>query len=82
MASFHGTLPRGTRIKVGTNASLQQLLYGPSTVNSGTQNIAGAIRTAMAVLGARTIRELHQVRMVHAPAIKTEGKMHQLRGAL
>jgi IMP dehydrogenase len=80
MASFHGTLPRGTRIKVGTTGTLQQILYGPSTVNSGTQNLAGAIRTAMAVLGARTIDELHQARMVHAPAIKTEGKLHQLCG--
>jgi len=82
MASFHGTLPRGTRIRVGTAGSLQQILYGPSTVNSGTQNLAGAIRTAMAVLGAATIADLHRVRMIHAPAIKTEGKLHQLRGAL
>lgn len=82
MASFHGTLPRGTRIKVGTTGSLQQILYGPATVNSGTQNLAGAVRTAMSVLGAATIAELHQVRMIHAPAIKTEGKLHQLRGAL
>ncbi|HEX6509233.1 MAG TPA: GuaB3 family IMP dehydrogenase-related protein [Chloroflexota bacterium] len=82
MASFHGTLPRGTRIHVGTTAPLQQILYGPSTVNSGTQNLAGAIHTAMAVLGARTIRELHGVRMIHAPAIKTEGKLYQLRGNL
>ena len=82
MASFHGTLPRGTRINVGTNAPLQQILYGPSHVNTGTQNLAGAIRTAMAVLGARTVQELHSVRMIHAPAIKTEGKQHQLRGKL
>jgi IMP dehydrogenase len=82
MASFHGTLPRGTRISVGTNAPLQQILYGPAHVNTGTQNLAGAIRTAMAVLGARTIRELHSVRMIHAPAIKTEGKQYQLRGKL
>lgn len=80
MASFHGTLPRGTRIQVGTTASLQQILYGPSEVNSGTQNLTGAIHTAMSVLGARTIRELHEVRMVYAPAIKTEGKMYQLSG--
>jgi IMP dehydrogenase len=51
-------------------------------VNSGTQNLAGAIRTAMSVLGAHTIRELHDVRMIHAPAIKTEGKLYQMRGAL
>jgi IMP dehydrogenase len=82
MASFHGTLPRGTRINVGTSATLEQILYGPATVNNGTQNLAGAIRTAMAVLGARTVRELHRVRMIHAPGIKTEGKLHQLRGSL
>ena len=31
---------------------------------------------------AATIREAHSARMVYAPAIKTEGKLHQLRGAL
>jgi len=82
MASFHGTLPRGTRIHVGTAASLEQILYGPSSVNSGTQNLAGAIRTAMATLGATAIEELHDARMIHAPAIKTEGKVYQLRGRL
>jgi IMP dehydrogenase len=82
MASFHGALPRGTRIQVGTTAPLEQILYGPASVNNGTQNLAGAIRTAMATLGARTIGDLHRVRMVHAPAIKTEGKLYQLRGAL
>jgi IMP dehydrogenase len=80
MASFHGALPRGTRIEVGTSGPLQQILYGPSGVNTGTQNLAGAIRTAMSTLGAHTVRQLHDVRMVHAPAIKTEGKMWQLAG--
>jgi IMP dehydrogenase len=82
MASFHGTLPRGTRISLGTAGSLAQILYGPSPVNTGTQNLAGAIRTAMSVLGARTVSDLHGVRMIHAPAIKTEGKLHQLNGRL
>lgn len=82
MASFHGALPRGTRIEVGTAASLRQILYGPSSVNSGTQNLAGAIRTAMSVLGARTVGDLHHARMIHAPAIKTEGKRYQLSGRL
>jgi IMP dehydrogenase len=82
MASFHGTLPRGTRINIGTTGPLQQILHGPSNVNTGTQNLVGAIRTAMSVLGATSIRELHEVRMVHAPAIKTEGKTYQLNGSL
>jgi IMP dehydrogenase len=82
MASFHSTLPRGTRIHVGTTAPLIQILYGPAHVNTGTQNLANAIRTAMATLGARTIRELHNVRMIHAPTIKTEGKLWQMAGRL
>ncbi len=82
MASFHGTLPRGTRINLGSTASLQQILYGPSPVNTGTQNLAGAIRTAMSVLGAHTIRQLHDARMIHAPSIKTEGKAYQRSGRL
>jgi IMP dehydrogenase len=82
MASFHETLPRGTRINVGTSASLQQILYGPARVNNGTQNLAGAIRNAMGTLGARKVRELHSARMVHAPSIKTEGKLHQLSGRI
>jgi IMP dehydrogenase len=63
---------------VGTSGSLQQILYGPARVNDGTQNLAGALRTAMGVLGAATVRELHDARMVHAPAIKSEGKVYQL----
>ena len=82
MASFHGALPRGTRIEVGTSVSLQQILYGPSQVNSGAQNLAGAVRTAMGILGALTIRELHRSRIVHAPAIKSEGKVYQSGGRL
>jgi IMP dehydrogenase len=82
MASFHNSLPRGTRINLGVQASLQQILYGPSEVNSGTQNLVGAIRTAMGVLGARTISDLHQARMVHAPTIKTEGKLYQHTGRI
>lgn len=82
MASFHGTLPRGTRIRVGTSGTLETILHGPSHVNTGVHNLAGAIRTAMSVLGAHTIEEMHRVRMIHAPTIKTEGKQHQLRGQL
>ena len=38
MANAHPELPRGTRIKVGTKGSLQQILYGPSIRTDGTQN--------------------------------------------
>jgi hypothetical protein len=35
----------------------------------------------MAALGVRTIREMHGVEMVVAPAIATEGKSWQLAGS-
>jgi len=77
MAHPHPALPRGTRIKVGTSASLEQILLGPTSVTNGTQNLVGALRTGMGVCSARTIKEMHQVRMVIAPAIRTEGKYFQ-----
>jgi IMP dehydrogenase len=78
MATPHGALPRGTRIRVGVNGSLEQVLFGPTSRTDGTQNLLGALRTCMGVCGATTIDEMHQVEMVIAPAIKTEGKLWQL----
>jgi IMP dehydrogenase len=80
MANAHPELPRGTRIKVGTKGSLQQILYGPTAVTDGTQNFVGALRVAMGMCGAYTIRDLHKAEMVIAPSIKTEGKFFQLGG--
>ena len=82
MATPHAGLPRGTRIKVGVSGSLEQILFGPTSLTNGTQNLVGALRTCMGVCGAASIREMHSVEMVIAPAIKTEGKSWQLAGAL
>lgn len=79
MATSHSALPRGTRIKVGTTGRLEQVLFGPATVTDGSQNLVGAIRTALGVCGAFTIQDMHNVEMVIAPAIKTEGKVFQMR---
>ncbi|MBI4302682.1 MAG: GuaB3 family IMP dehydrogenase-related protein [Chloroflexi bacterium] len=78
MANPHQALPRGTRIKVGTKATLKQIFFGPTTVTDGTQNLIGALRTAMGVCGITTIKEMHSVEMIIAPAIKSEGKAWQL----
>jgi IMP dehydrogenase len=81
MATPHGALPRGTRVKVGVSGSLDQLLFGPTSRTDGTQNLVGALRTCMGVCGAATLSEMHDVEMVIAPSIKTEGKIWQLAGA-
>ena len=77
MSHPHPALPRGTRIKVGTRAPLEQLLFGPTSVTNGTENFIGALRTAMGVCGAVSIKDMHKVKMVIAPTIKTEGKYFQ-----
>ena len=78
MSHPHPALPRGTRIAVGTTGTLEQILFGPTSVTDGSQNLVGALRTAMGVCGATTIQEMHKAEMVIAPAITTEGKSWQL----
>jgi IMP dehydrogenase len=82
MATPHEALPRGTRIKVGMKGTLEQTLFGPTSLTDGTQNLVGALRTAMGVCGARNIKEMHQVEVVIAPSIKTEGKSFQIAQGL
>jgi IMP dehydrogenase len=80
MAAPSPVLPRGTRIRVGTVGSMERILFGPSDVTDGTQNLVGALRQSMAALGARTLREMQGVEIVYAPSVATEGKSWQLRG--
>jgi len=78
MANPNSSLPRGTRIEVGTNGTLEQYLFGPTTVTDGSQNLVGALRTLMGNVGAMNIAELHEkAEIIIAPAIKTEGKSWQ-----
>ncbi|HEX4121810.1 MAG TPA: GuaB3 family IMP dehydrogenase-related protein [Verrucomicrobiae bacterium] len=77
MATPHANLPRGTRIKVGVSGSLKQILFGPATVDDGSQNLVGAITTCMGNVGAATIREFQETEIIIAPSIKTEGKLFQ-----
>ena len=77
MAAPSPTLPRGTRIRVGTVGSLERILLGPATVSDGTENLVGALRQSMAALGARDLHAMQQVEMVYAPAIGSEGKSWQ-----
>ncbi len=78
MSHSHPALPRGTRIKVGTTTTLEKLLFGPTSVTHGTENLVGALRMAMGFCGAATIEEMHKAEMVIAPAVVTEGKSWQM----
>ena len=80
MATWHDSLPRGTRINMGTEYNLNQLLYGPSSRTDGTLNLVGALQVCMGYVGAENLRKMNKARMVYAPAIKTEGKIYQAAG--
>jgi IMP dehydrogenase len=77
MATPSPVLPRGTRIKVGTTGSLEQILIGPAKLDDGTHNLLGALKTSMGTLGAKTIKEMQKVEVVIAPSLLTEGKVYQ-----
>lgn len=77
MATSSANLPRGTRIKVGQKASLEQLLFGPATKDDGTLNLVGALKLGMGSVGAATIKEMQQVDLLIAPTLATEGKRDQ-----
>lgn len=77
MATPHANLPRGTRIRVGTTGTLEEILFGPAKLDDGTQNLVGALRTCMGNVGAKNIHEMQLTEIVIAPAIRTEGKLFQ-----
>jgi len=77
MATPSPILPRGTRIRVGTTGTLEQILRGPAQLDDGTHNFLGALQTSMGTLGAKTLKDMQQVDVVIAPSLLTEGKVYQ-----
>ena len=77
MATPSPVLPRGTRIRVGTTGTAEQILRGPAQLDDGTHNFLGALKTSMGTLGAKDIKEMQQVEVVIAPSLLTEGKVYQ-----
>ena len=65
--SYHGELPRGNRVEVGQLATLEQILFGPSTVADGRVNLIGALRRSMATTGYSDLKEFQRVEVVVAP---------------
>ncbi len=78
MATSHANLPRGTRVHVKTTGTLKEILFGPAQVDDGSQNLVGALRTSMGSLGASNMKEMHDVEIIIAPSIQTEGKVFQV----
>ena len=61
---WHPELPRGERVEIGTVGSLEQVLFGPSTVADGTMNLIGALRRSLATTGYTDLKEFQRVEIV------------------
>src|ERR1700742_2215482 len=77
MATFHPTLPRGTRLATKPNGTLEEIIKGPARENDGTFNLMGGLSTSMATCGYRDIAEFNRAELMVAPALQTEGKQLQ-----
>jgi IMP dehydrogenase len=77
MATPSPVLPRGTRIRVGSTGTLEQILRGPAQLDDGTHNLLGALKTSMGTLGAKNLKEMQEVEVTIAPSLLTEGKVYQ-----
>lgn len=77
MATFHPTLPRGARVEVGRQGSLEEILVGPARENDGRRNLFGGLRMALATTGYANLKNFQKAEVMVAPAIRTEGKALQ-----
>ncbi len=77
MATFHPTLPRGTRVKTGERGTLAEILIGPAHENDGRLNLFGGLRASMATTGYSDVKEFQKAEVMIAPSIQTEGKSLQ-----
>ena len=65
--AHHAKLPRGRRVQVSQNATLEEVLFGPATTADGTTNLMGALRRAMATTGYSSLKEFQRVDVVVTP---------------
>jgi IMP dehydrogenase len=77
MATFHPSLPRGTRVATLQDGTLEEILQGPAHENDGTFNLMGALQTSMATCGYEDIRDFQRAEVMVAPSLQTEGKALQ-----
>ncbi len=63
-SSVHPTLPRGARVAVDPVGSLAEIINGPAHDNSGSLNLAGALRKAMAICGYTDLKAFQTAEMV------------------
>ncbi|NUO36587.1 MAG: GuaB3 family IMP dehydrogenase-related protein [Dermatophilaceae bacterium] len=65
--AHHQQLPRGERIAIGSQASIEEILFGPGRHADGTTNLMGALKRAMATTGDSDVKEFQRVEVVVSP---------------
>jgi IMP dehydrogenase len=70
-SAYHPTLPRSTRVRVGTCGTLEEVLQGPATEGDGRRNLLGALRRSMAMCGYRSLKELQKAEVVVSTGLGT-----------
>jgi IMP dehydrogenase len=64
LSAVHATLPRGARVRVAPQGTLEQILVGPASEASGRVNLSGALRRSMALTGYETLKDLQMADLV------------------
>lgn len=62
--AHHPHLPRGNRVQVGVEGTLEQVLFGPAHSADGVTNLMGALRHSMATCGYTELKEFQRVDVV------------------
>lgn len=62
--AWHGSLPRGARIKFDQVGTLAEILVGPSHTSDGSMNLAGALRRSMAITGYTDVKSFQRIEVV------------------
>jgi len=71
MAAAHATLPRGVRMRVGSQGSLTEVVSGPARDHHGRVNLAGALATSMAACGYDSVKDFQKADLVVASSADT-----------
>ncbi len=77
MATSDPNLPRGTRVRVNKEVPLENLLFGPTSVTDGSENLVGCIVASMSMCGAGNIREFQGTNLAVSLSFLSEGKSLQ-----
>lgn len=64
--AIHDTVPRGGIVRTAPLGTLEEVLLGPATEGDGRTNLFGALRSAMAMSGFETLKDLQKAELVAA----------------